>query len=153
MSMIPPLRDLPLSMSSFQDELNRLFDRFYHAGVTTGPLDGQEWAPRLDIYEAGDHLSVVVEVPGLNPEAIDINLTGLELHIKGVKEPAPSTGGDYQAVRVERQFGTFRRTITLPVEVEEHNISAKYKQGILTITLPKSQSCVARSIHIDVAEE
>jgi len=144
--------DNPISLSNLQDEMSHLVERVWHAGLSTGPLDGQEWAPAVDMYEGPERYTLYVEVPGVDPDAIDVSYLTGALTIQGEKVAGPSAGEAGRLVRHERRFGKFRRTVELPTDVEADKLFAKYHAGVLEITLPKTKSSVAQSVKIKVDE-
>ena len=151
--MFRPLQDTPLSLSNLQDEMNQLFQRVWHSGVSTGPFDGQKWAPPIDLYEQADHYALYVELPGVDAEQVDVSHVESMLTIRGEKpKPAGATDGK-ETLRGECRYGTFCRTVELPVDVEVDKLSAKCHAGVLEISIPKSESNRPRSIKITVEEE
>ncbi len=146
----PRLPDTQLSLSSLQDEVNRIFERIWHAGVSTGPFDGQKWAPVVDLYEHAEHYTLYVEVPGVDGSAIELSYLDHELTIRGEK-PTPA-GADNEArspLRQERRFGTFCRAVELPRGIDADKLSAACHAGVLEITIPKSASSQPKGIKID----
>jgi len=111
------------------------------------------WTPRgelsLDVRESDDDIVVTSEVPGVDPKDIDISVHGDVLSIRGEKkEEKEEKKRDYR--RAERWYGSFARSITLPASVDASNIKARYKDGVLTITLPKKEEEKKKSIKIEV---
>jgi len=93
--------------------------------------------------------SVNVEIPGVDPKDIDVSLSGDTLFIRGEKKPeTEEKGEDYHLL--ERNYGTFVRSIHLPVEVQNDKISASYKNGVLTIVFPKSERTQKKEIKVKV---
>ncbi len=148
-----PLSEMQFSFSSLQDELNHLKERLWHAGLSTGPFDGQEWAPAIDLFEHGDHYTLFVEVPGVLPEEIEVTRVGAALTIRGKKSAPEEMGEEDRRLRGERRFGTFCRTIELPGDIEAEPWSAKSTRGVLKITIPKSEASRAKSIKIEIEKE
>ncbi len=152
MALIPFRKEGQFALSDLQDEINNLFGRVWHGGFSTGPFDGQEWAPAVDVLEENDRYVVRAEVPGL--EAADISLTFADgaLVIKGQK------GCDYEdesrkgLIHRERRFGAFVRNVPLPAVVESSKISASCRNGVLEVTLAKKEESKAKVIKIDVQE-
>ena len=145
-------KDLHVSLTNLQDEMNHLFERMWHSGVSAGPFDGQEWAPALDVAELPRSYVVTVEVPGVDAAAIDVSFLGQTMTIRGSK-PAPNNDeSDQRAIHRERRFGTFMRTIDLPTEVQEAHVSAKCKGGVLEVTVPKAEGSMPKAIRVDVVE-
>jgi HSP20 family protein len=109
----------------------------------------REWAPSLDMAETKDNFVVQAEVPGIDAKDIDISLTGDVLTIKGEKrQEKEEREEDYHLV--ERSYGSFLRSVRLPTEVESGKIKASYKNGILKVTLPKSEKVKAKEVKIKV---
>jgi len=105
------------------------------------------WTPAVDLYEDKDSLIVQVEVPGMKKEEIEVSLHDGVLTIGGERrEEKPAEGND--GYRAERLYGRFQRAITLPKPVDSANVKAAYKDGILTVTLPKSEEAKPRQISI-----
>jgi HSP20 family protein len=107
------------------------------------------WAPSLDLYQSNDNVVAVVELAGMRKEDIDISLHDGMLTISG--ERKQETGNDEKAERSERYIGKFRRSITLPTRVDASKVSATYKDGILTVTLPKAEEVKPKRIRVNVA--
>ena len=107
----------------------------------------QVLTPAFDISETDNEIHVKAELPGMDPKEIEINLTGDLLTIKGEKkEETEEKGEDYH--RRERRYGSFARSFRLPVEVKADSVNAAYKDGVLTLTLPKGEKEKARRIEV-----
>jgi len=129
-------------------EMDRLWDSFLERKPTTIEEEG-EFLPALDLAETDNELVVKCEVPGLEPKDIDISLSDGMLTIKGEKkQEREEKQADYHLV--ERSYGAFSRSIQLPKEVQGEKINASYKNGILKITLPKSEEAKKKEIKIKV---
>ncbi|MEO0070648.1 MAG: Hsp20/alpha crystallin family protein [candidate division WOR-3 bacterium] len=136
-------------MVSLRDELDRLFDSVF--GRFPRERGEAYWTPPLDIEETEDAIIVRVELPGMSKEDIKVNLSGDTLTISGErKQEMEKKGKTYY--RIERAYGKFQRTVTLPAEVEGDKAKASYKNGVLELNLPKSEKSKAREITI-VAED
>src|SRR5207302_3013197 len=124
--------------SNLRDDLNTLFElpswsNFGRQGqLFTG------WSPALDLYQSNDNVNAVVELPGMRKEDIEISLHDGTLTISGERKRESSSNGE-KAERTERYVGTFRRSIALPTRVDANKVSATYRDGILTVTLPKAE--------------
>jgi HSP20 family protein len=147
---IPSRKDLPGSLSELQAEMNNLFQRVWHAGLSTGPLDGQEWAPPLDLVEEADRFLVKAEVPGLEAGDIEVGFTEGILTLKGHKSEEYQEVDRSGLVTRERRFGRFARSISVPGAVDASQISAACRNGLLVITLPKKEEARSKTIKIDV---
>ena len=129
-------------MSALSDELNRLFEL---------PVNGESsgWLPALDLYEDGEQLVLKAELPGMKKEDIDISLQGDVLTLSG--ERKEEEGYDKaETHRSERFLGRFQRTLTLPYAVNSAKVQASYKNGILTVTLPKAEEAKSKQIAVKV---
>jgi HSP20 family protein len=125
-------------LANLQDELDRLFE---------SPLRG--WAPALDVHEDKDNFTVRVELPGVKREDIGVSLQEGALVISGErKEEKVSEGTEIH--RQERFYGKFQRALTLPTPVAADKVKAAYKDGILTVTLPKAEEAKPKQIDVSV---
>jgi HSP20 family protein len=132
---------------SLQDEMNQLFGRAFgqQPGLDRG---GQRlWAPALDIAERPDAYLVTVEVPGVRPEDLDITLEGGVLTVQGERRFRDESQ-DQQWHRVERRYGAFRRSVTLPSQAQADNIEASFEDGLLHITVPKTEAAMPKRIEV-----
>ena len=153
MALLPFRKDVPLSLGVVQEEVNRMFDRFWHLGVLAGPLDGQDWAPPVDVREEPDRFVVRAELPGLSTDEVDVSIAGDSLIITGHKpsdhgEEEPEQGNHY--LRTERRFGRFCRTLPLPATVDFDKATAQCKKGVLEIILPKKKDARPKAISVVV---
>jgi HSP20 family protein len=132
--------------SSVRDELNSLFESpFWSSFARPGQLF-TGWSPALDLYQSNDDVIAVVELPGMRKEDIEISLHDGTLTISGERKQG-STDID-KAARTERYIGTFRRSIALPTRVDANKVSATYRDGILTVTLPKAEEAKPKQIQV-----
>ncbi len=146
-----PLQETQLSLGNLQDEVNRLFERIWHAGVSTGPFDGQQWAPVIDLDEFAEYYTLYAEVPGVDAGSVELSYVDHELTIRGEKpKPAGAEEAD-RSLRCERRFGAFCRTVALPHGIDAEGLSAECRNGVLEITIPKSESSRPTAIKSDVA--
>jgi HSP20 family protein len=132
--------------SNLRDDLNSFFDMpFWSTFGRAGQLF-TGWSPALDLYESGDNVVAVVELPGMRKEDIDISLHDGTLTISGERK-RESTNGE-AAQRTERYVGTFRRSIALPTRVDASNVNATYENGILKVSLPKAEEAKPKQIKV-----
>lgn len=128
------------AMVRFREEFENLFDRFFRPEFGTSMLESWParfgWGPRMDLAETDNDVTVKVEVPGIDPKDIDINVTGDVLTVRGEKRQE-SERKDANVVFMERQYGSFSRSVHLPTSVDPEKIDAVYKDGVLTITMGK----------------
>ena len=123
------------------------WDPFRDFGFTTG----NTWVPPVDIYQTGEHeLVLKAELPDLTREDIDITVENFVLTIKGEKKRA-SDVKDEHFHHIERSYGTFTRSFSLPRTVDASKVSADYKNGVLTVRLPLREEAKPRQIKVDVA--
>ncbi len=131
---------------SMKSELDRWFDRFAELKWDELPTLG-DWAPSMDISETKDGLIVKVEVPGMDQKDIEISLQENLLTIKGEKKQEKEET-DERYHRVERTYGTFTRSVRLPVAVDAGKVAATFKNGLLTVTLAKTPAAKGTTIPI-----
>jgi HSP20 family protein len=105
------------------------------------------WVPAVDVVEEPDAIRITAEIPGVKPEDIRISLEGNVLTIQGMKEEEREENTE-RVHRYERMYGVFERSFTLPSSVEPKEINANYDNGVLTITLPKSEKAKPRQIEV-----
>jgi HSP20 family protein len=139
-----PFREL----ATVRDEMDSLWERFLGEWPVLEPFR-REWTPSLDVSEMKDSIVVKAEIPGIDPKDIDISLTGAALTIKGEKKQEKEQK-DENYHRVERSNGAFARSVRLPKEVQSDKIEGSYKNGVLKITLPKSEEAKKKEIKIKV---
>ena len=143
-----PFRDTFHNIVSLQDEMNRLFDTFSKSGDSQSLVEGT-WAPSCDIYESKDQIVIDAEIPGMSQKDINVSVTDNVLTIKGEKKQEKEVKEE-NYYRVERSYGTFTRSFTLPVGVKADAIKANYKDGVLKVVLPKAEEAKPKQIAIDV---
>ena len=130
-------------------ELERFFDRFPEPVFELLDKNG-EWAPRLDVSETKDTIMVKAELPGVEPGDISLSLQGDVLTLKGEKTQEKEEK-DEQYHRMERSYGSFLRAVRLPASVDASKVTAAFKHGVLTVTLPKSTTAKGTTIPIKAA--
>ncbi|HEX8706916.1 MAG TPA: Hsp20/alpha crystallin family protein [Pyrinomonadaceae bacterium] len=138
-----PFRDL----RSLQDEVNRLFSTnltrvFGDEGIARGA-----WNPNVDIYENKDQIIIEAELPGMSREDFDLSFENNVITLRGERRFEKKDESDNYH-RVERSYGSFTRSFTLPPTVSGEGIGAEYRNGVLRITLPKREEVKARRIEI-----
>jgi len=146
-----PVRDLatlPSDLFGIQREMNRMFDGFFH-GTRDEDSALMAWTPAVDIAEHDDEYIVKVELPGINKEDVKITLESNILTIRGEKKQEKETKKENYH-RVERSYGTFQRSFTLPTTVKSDKIDASYKDGVLSVFLPKAEEAKPKQIEVKV---
>jgi HSP20 family protein len=138
-----PFRDL----RTLQDEVNRLFSTnlsraFGDEGIARGA-----WNPSVDIYENKDQIVLEAELPGMNREDFDLTVENNVITLRGERRFEKKDDGDNYH-RVERSYGSFTRSFTLPQTVSAEGAQAEYRNGVLRVTLPKREEVKARRIEI-----
>jgi HSP20 family protein len=128
-------------------EMDRLLNRFLEEKLQEESSAGAEWAPSMDVSETKDSLIAKLEVPGMDPKDIQISLQENLLTIKGEKTQEQDEKEEHFH-RVERTYGMFARSVRLPVTVDASKVAASFKNGLLTITLPKTPTSRGTTIPI-----
>jgi len=146
-----PARELPALPSEvlgIQKEINRMFDSFFRGPEDDG-LQTTSWNPLVDVTE-NDHAYLLnVELPGVSRNDVKIVVQDNQLTIRGEKkQEKESKNSNYH--RVERSYGSFQRTFTLPSTVKAEKIEANYNDGVLSITVPKAEEARAKEIEVKV---
>jgi len=134
-------------LSSLREEVNRLFD-FSLPARDSGLFSG--WSPALDVFDDKDALVVKVELPGLKKEEINISLHDGVLTVSGERK-RETEKKEGESFRSERYFGKFQRSVTLPTAVDSSKVSAAYKDGVLTVELPKAEEAKPKQIAVSVS--
>jgi HSP20 family protein len=135
-------------LTNLRDEINDLFESTFANGGGSDVFNA--WAPPLDVYEDADNLIVRAEVPGMKKEDFSISLQKNVLTVSGERRNEKKYEGS-ETSREERLFGRFTRSITLQKPVHGNTVKASYKDGILTITLPKAEEAKPRQIEVQTA--
>jgi HSP20 family protein len=135
-------------LTSLRDEIDRLFESpLAELARSSQLLSG--WTPALDIFEDKDNVIVKAELPGMKREEIQVSLHDGSLSISGERK-SESKHEDAEVYRAERFVGRFQRTVSLPTPVAADKVKAQYKDGILTVTLPKTEEAKPRQIEVSV---
>jgi HSP20 family protein len=136
-------------LSNLRDELDTLFELPFWSNFGRQSQLFSGWTPALDLYQNSDSVVALLELPGMRKEDIEISLHDGMLTIGGERRSQTQEGD--QAERSERYVGKFRRSITLPTRVDANKVSANYKDGILTVTLPKAEEAKPKQIEVNAA--
>jgi HSP20 family protein len=144
-----PFRDL----LSLQERMNRMFNEQYRgAGAAEDEWAlGGSWAPAVDIYEQGSDIVLKAELPGVDPKDVDIRLENNVLSLRGQRKFENEVKKENYH-RVERSYGTFSRSFTLPSVVDQNAIKAEFKDGILKVVLPKREEAKPKQISVSVSK-
>jgi HSP20 family protein len=134
--------------STLQDRINRVFRESY-TGNQDDSLTTSSFAPAVDVYEDEHKVSLKIEVPGIEEKDIDVRVENNTLTVHGERKIEKEEKEENYR-RVERQYGSFTRTFTLPQTVDTENVSANYDKGVLKITLPKKAEAKPKQIKVNV---
>src|SRR6187401_1049076 len=135
--------------ASLRDDLDTLLELpFLNGSARQGQLFNG-WTPALDLYQNNDNVVAIVELPGMRKEEIEISLHDGTLTIGG--ERKDETPESDNTARTERFVGKFRRSVSLPTRVDSNKVTATYKDGILTVTLPKAEEVKPKQIQVNVS--
>ena len=135
-----PFTDLA---NDFEKVIENVFGELTHTDT--------DWAPRANVLETDENYSVELELPGISPDDVSVELSDGTLEISGSKSVSSEIEGT-KVLKSERRHGAFRRTFKFNAPLEADKISAEFKHGILTVTLPKSAEILPRKIEIKVAD-
>ena len=143
----------PREVSSFQDGVNRLFDNFFRSPhVEESDLTATAWAPAVDIYETESEVVLKAELPEIDVKDLSISAENNVLTLKGERKLSQETKEENYR-RIERTYGCFTRSFTVPGTVDVTNISAKYRDGVLRLVLPKKEEAKPRQVNIEIEKE
>ena len=141
-----PFRDL----SQMQERINRIFGEAYRRTDGDDVLKGGDWTPPVDVFETKDHEIVLrAELPGLKREEIDIRVENSTLTLRGERNQEKEVSKENYH-RIERAYGTFSRSFSLPSTVDTEKVSANFADGVLTVKLPTRDEAKPRQIQVQV---
>ena len=146
MTTIPRLEPFR-GLSTLQDQFNRLFNEQFRNHAEESALT--TWAPSVDIYETPNELVVKADLPDVNEKDIDVRVENNLLTIRGERKFDKSVSEE-SYLRVERAYGAFSRSFSLPNTVNAEKIGAEHKNGVLTVTLPKREESKPRQVKVTV---
>lgn len=138
------MRQNPGDLNDLRRRMNRVFE-----DSDNGESAPRTWAPAVDVLESKTEIVLEAELPGMNKEDIDIQLTGETLTLRGERKLEPAQRGEHFH-RVERQYGPWQRTFQVEVPIDTTRVEANYENGILTLRLPKQEAVKPRQIEINV---
>ena len=140
-----PFRDLV----SIQDRMNRLFEQTLSRSRGEEGVTATTWTPAVDLYETADTILMKAELPGVAREDIQIQIDGNTLTLKGERRFARDVQEE-SYLRIERAYGSFHRSFALPATVQQENVRAVLKDGVLELVLPKAEDSKPKRISVDV---
>ena len=147
-SLVPWRRRDPLT--GFRSEMDRLFDRFFDGWPPRFSAEEGVWAPSVDVSETAKEVIVKAELPGMDPKDVEVTVDRDILTLRGERKREQEINEE-NAYRLERSYGSFMRSFSLPRTVDSSRISAKYSNGVLDIVLPKAEEAKPKKVEITIA--
>lgn len=138
-----PFRDLV----TLREKMNRLFEEAFTSRGEEKEMVASTWTPSVDIYETENELTLTAEVPGIEDKDIEIKIEDNTLSIQGERKFEKETKEENYH-RIERSYGSFYRSFTLPRNIDQDNIKAEHENGILRITMPKKPELKPRKVKV-----
>jgi HSP20 family protein len=138
------------NLNTLQEQVNRLFEDGF-ARSRSGQAELGSWAPAVDIYETENEVVVKTDLPDVQENEIDVRVENNTLTIRGERKFNNEVHED-NYLRVERAYGTFTRSFSLPNTVNTEGIRAEYRNGVLNVTMPKREESKAKQIKISVSQ-
>jgi len=136
------------NMVNFRNPMNHFFDDFFGDLFRGERSDlNRGWNPKVDIFEEADQIVMTAELPGVEKDNIAVDVNGRVLTVKGERSSDSEVKED-NYYRRERSYGKFERSFTLPAETDSEKIKAEYKDGVLTLNIPKSESGKTKPITV-----
>lgn len=153
-SLFGERRGQPDPFRALQKDMDELFADWAGAFRRTGAAEG--FTPRVDVSESDKEIKIVAELPGVEEKDVEVTLSGNQLTIKGQKrheseEKKEEKGRTYH--RIERSFGSFQRVMSVPYDIDPGKVTAEFKAGVLTVTLPKPAEVVAQTKKIAIKSQ
>jgi HSP20 family protein len=139
--------NLVSDLDRLQNQMRRLMDDMLHQLSPRFLLDQRIWSPQIDILETQESFLIIADVSGLDKDSIQITVKRNRVYLSGKRE-RPPINSTVRYLQMEIEYGTFERIFNLPVPVEESEIEAKYRDGLLTVTLPKKQRAKPQTIPV-----
>jgi HSP20 family protein len=137
-------------LNTIQTEMNRLFNTFFDQPAPGGRGAGRRWIPAMDLIETGDQYVLRADLPGMSEEDVNVQLQDSVLTVSGERK-AESEQQQEGYYRLERAFGAFSRSLTLPEGVNPDGVKAHFDRGVLEITIPKPEQKKPRQVRISVS--
>ena len=139
LSQYDPLSNFPATFRTFEDAVARMLNE---------PRGARPWSPSVDIFETENELILKADLPDVKLEDIEVRVENQTLTLKGERkfEKDESNRGFH---RIERQYGTFVRSFTVPASVDAERVAAEYKNGVLSVRLPKKEAAKPRQVKIE----
>jgi len=147
MTTITRWGQIPNHFNTLQDQVNKLFESTFHAQGENSAIT--TWSPAVDIYETENELVVKADLPGVNDKDIDVRVENNTLTVRGERQFKTEVKED-NYLRVERTYGSFSRSFSLPNTVNTEAITAEYKNGVLSVQLPKRAESKPKQVKVNV---
>jgi len=141
-----PFRDLVTAQRDF----DRLFRGAFSSQLGETELSTRSWAPPVDIYETEEAIVLRAELPGVDPKDVEVRVEDNTLYLKGERKFEKEVK-EQNYHRVERSYGSFARSFSLPNSINSDQVKAEFKDGLLTLTMPKREEAKPKTIKIDVS--
>jgi HSP20 family protein len=138
--------------STLQDRMNRLFNASFNSEGRDESLTTSSFAPAVDVYEDEHDITLKIEVPGIDEKDIDVRIENNTLTVHGERKIEKEEKEENYR-RIERQYGSFTRTFTLPNTVDSDSVSATYEKGVLKVKLAKKAEAKPKQIKVNVSGE
>ena len=142
-----PFRDLLTT----QREFDRLMREAFSPVFSETEVSTRSWAPPVDIYETENDIVLKAELPGIDPKDVEVRVEDNTLYLKGERKYEKEVK-EQNYHRVERSYGSFARSFSLPNSINADKVKAEYKDGLLTLTMPKREEAKPKTIKIDVTK-
>jgi HSP20 family protein len=143
-----PFQDLPATQKDFNRFISEAFPRLFGGDEPST----RTWAPPVDIYETDNALLLKADLPGVDPKDVEIRVENGILYLKGERKFEKEVKEENYH-RVERSYGAFTRSFSLPSSIDTEHVKAEYKDGQLTLTMPKREEAKPKTIKIDVEKK
>jgi len=141
-----PFRD----MISLRDRMDRLFEEsLTRIKGADEEMAHSTWSPAVDIYETAENMIIKAEIPGVEKDDISVEVKNGSLYLKGERKLSKEVKEDNYH-RMERSYGSFSRVFALPTSVDQDKIKASFKNGVLEISIPKSEEAKPKQINVDM---
>jgi HSP20 family protein len=142
-----PFRDLFIT----QDRFNRLFNETFSRAFGDEEGNSRAWAPAVDIFENDNNIVLKAELPGVDPKDVEVRVEDNTLYLKGERKFEKEVKEDNYH-RIERSYGSFARSFALPGSIDSDKVQAEYKDGILSLSIPKREEAKPKTIKINVSK-
>jgi len=137
-------------LAAAQRDFDRLFREAFSSQLGETELSTRSWAPPVDIYETEDAIVLKAELSGVDPKDVEVRVEDNTLYLKGERKFEKEVK-EQNYHRIERSYGTFARSFSLPNSISADKVKAEFKDGLLTVTMPKREEAKPKTVKIDIA--